>query len=57
MYVCNIQVHVEAVYRNEKAEKRFADSLCEEIKYCEVYKDPVERQEAEAQKELEEVFE
>lgn len=57
MYVYNIQVHVEAVSRNEKAEKRFADSLCEEIKYCEVYKDPVERQEAEAQKELEEVFE
>ena len=56
MYV-PVKVHVEAVSRKEKAEKRFADSLCEEIKYCEAYKDPVERQEAEAQKTMEEVFE
>ena len=48
---------MEAVSRMEKAEKRFADSLCEEIRYCEAWKDPIERQEAAAQRTMEEVFE
>lgn len=48
---------MEAVARKDKAEKKFADSLCEQISYCVPWMDPAEKHEQKAQKEMEIVFE
>lgn len=48
---------MEAVLRKEKAEKRFADTMCEQIRYCSPWQDPIEREEELQQKAMEEIFE
>jgi hypothetical protein len=37
-------------------EKKFADSLCEELKFCKRWQDPEELKQEEAEEEIEAVF-
>lgn len=37
-------------------ESRFADSLCEEVKYCKKYIDPDQQKQEEMEEEMEAVF-
>ena len=50
-------MHVEAVQRRDKADRAFADTVCEQIHFCEPWMDPAERQSEQDKQAMEAAFE